>query len=67
MLSLSKTKLSRIHISGGRYRQERMSKIRGNVLGWMQEYESATTAKHRDVCMDHIMMNLKKYEYYGHR
>ena len=49
------------------YRSERMSKIRGDVLGWMQEYESAKTAKHRQVCMDQIQMNLRKYEWYGHR
>lgn len=49
------------------YRSDRMSKIRGDVLGWMQEYEGAKTAKHRDVCMDQIRMNLRKYEWYGRR
>ena len=48
------------------YRSERMTKIRSDVLQWMQEYESAHTAKHRAVCMEHIKMNLKKMEYYGH-
>ena len=67
MLHLTKIKLSRMHIGGNRYKSERMSKIRGDVLGWMQEYERAQTAKHRDVCMEHIQMNLKRYEYYGHR
>ena len=49
------------------YRADRMNKLRGEVLCWMQEYESAKTAKHRDTCMDAIRMNLKKYEWYGHR
>lgn len=49
------------------YRSERMSKIRSDVLQWMQEYESAHTAKHRDICMNQIQMNLRKLEWYGHR
>lgn len=55
------------YVSRRHYRSERMGKIRSDVIGWMQEYESAHTAKHRQVCMDHIKMNLKKYEWYGHR
>ena len=58
---------ARDYVGRKNYRSERMGKIRSDVAGWMQEYENAKTAKHRDVCMDHIMMNLKKYEYYGHR
>jgi hypothetical protein len=49
------------------YRSERMGRLRGEVMQWMQEYESAHTAKHREVCMNHIQMNLKKLEWYGHR
>lgn len=49
------------------YRADRMSKIRGDISGWLQEYESAKTAKHREMCMNQIQMNLKKYEWYGHR
>lgn len=49
------------------YRAERMSRIRGEVSKWMQEYEGAKTAKHREVCMDMIQRNLKQYEWYGHR
>ena len=44
-----------------------MGKIRSDVVGWMQEYEAARTEKHREVCMDQIKMNLRKYEWYGHR
>ena len=49
------------------YRSERMGRIRGEVSRWLQEYESAKTAKHREMCMNQIQMNLKKYEWYGHR
>ena len=58
---------ARQHVCRKGYRSERMGKIRSDVLGWMQEYETAHTARHRETCMDHIKMNLKKYEYYGHR
>jgi hypothetical protein len=49
------------------YRSDRMSRIRCEVSRWMQEYEGAKTAKHREVCMDMIQRNLKQYEWYGHR
>lgn len=58
---------ARDYVGRKNYRSERMGKIRSDVAGWMQEYEHAQTAKHREVCMEHIQMNLKKYEYYGHR
>jgi len=49
------------------YKAERMSRLRCEVLGWMQEYEHAKTARHRNTCMDAIQMNLRKYEWYGNR
>ena len=57
----------RTYIQRRNYRSERMNRIRNEVSRWMQEYESATTAKHRSVCMDMIQRNLKQYEWYGHR
>ena len=48
-----------------RYRSERMGVIRSEVIRWMQEYEQAKTAKHRDLCMNQIEMNLRKYAFYG--
>ena len=58
---------ARNYIGRKNYRSERMGKIRSEVVGWMQQYERANTASHRDLCMDQIKMNLKRYEYYGHR
>ena len=49
------------------YRAERMSKIRCEISRWLQEYESANTQKHRDVCMQMIQRHLRQYEWYGHR
>lgn len=49
------------------YRSERMCKIRSDILQWLQEYESARTAKHREVCMNQVQMNLRKLEWYGRR
>lgn len=49
------------------YRSTRMSKLRSEVMGWMQNYEQAKTAKQRAACMESIQMNLKKYEWYGNR
>ena len=58
---------ARDHVGRKNYRSERMGKIRSDVVGWMHEYENAKTASHRNLCMDQIQMNLKRYEYYGHR
>ena len=58
---------ARGYVGRKNYRSERMGKIRSDVVEWMQEYERANTVAHRDLCMDQIRMNLKKYEYYGHR
>ena len=49
------------------YRAERMNRIRNEVSRWMNEYEAANTAKHRDVCMEMIQRNLRQYEWYGKR
>jgi hypothetical protein len=58
---------ARSYVGRKNYRSERMGKIRSDVAVWMQEYEHAKTATHRNLCMDQIRMNLKRYEYYGHR
>ena len=57
----------RKYIQRAKYRSERMSRLRGETLKWMQEYEYANTAKHREVCMDMIQRSLRQYEWYGRR
>lgn len=54
-------------LSRKNYKSERMTKIRGEVLSWMQEYETANIDRHRQVCMDMIQRKLKQYEWYGKR
>ena len=49
------------------YRAERMSGIRCEISGWLQQYEEATTKVHRDVCMRMIQRSLRRYEWYGNR
>jgi hypothetical protein len=58
---------ARQYLSRKNYRAERMSGLRNEAVRWMQEYETARTARHRDTCMEMIQRTLKKYEYYGHR
>ena len=58
---------ARAHIARKGYRAERMSRLRGETLRWMQEYETANTNKHREVCMEMIQRTLKQYDWYGHR
>lgn len=49
------------------YRAERMSRIRCQISGWLQEYEHANTKRHREVCMQMIQRHLRQYEWYGNR
>ena len=49
------------------YRATRMRELRSDISGWLQEYETAKTAKHRKVCMEQVQMELRKYQWYGDR
>lgn len=50
-----------------KYRSERMLHIRCQISRWLEEYETANTAVHREVCLQMVERNLRQYRWYGNK